>query len=70
MTATIDQIRAERELAEARAAERAASLAPGDYYAASEWVMLRRPGDKPLLVLSCESHWNACLVLLALAKPA
>jgi len=70
---TVEAIRAEREANEATAAIRAAALRPGlDLYADSKYVMSRVIGlDDKLTtsaVIECESHWNACLVLLAYGK--
>lgn len=60
---TVDDIRRERETREQRAIERASKLAPdGDYYASGTAVLHRGFGK----VVECESHWDACLVLLAL----
>lgn len=61
-----------REVREARAAERAAQLEPGSYYASDHFVMLRAPGGSVLgtAAVACESHWDACLVLLAMRKAA
>lgn len=47
----------------ARAAERAATLPAGDYHARDNFVTTMA-GD----VLECESHWDACLVLLAIGR--
>jgi len=65
---SVEAIRAEREANEAKAAERAASLLPGlDLYADGNCVKSRSP-EGVRTVLVCESHWNACLVLLAYGK--
>jgi hypothetical protein len=55
------RIRAERIERYERAADRAAKLAPGDYYASNNDVVERTAG----VVLTCETHWDACLVMLA-----
>lgn len=47
---------------EARAAARAAKLPKGEYYAASNDVV-NRETRKP--AVCCETHWDACLVLIA-----
>ncbi len=67
---SVEQIRAEREAREAIAAERASQLEPGDYYASDNFVMVRPPVGSVLgtVAVTCESHWDACLVLLALGK--
>ena len=59
---TPEQVRINRELREARAAIRAATLPPGDYSAYDNQVICNA-SRKP--VMECESHWDACLVLLA-----
>ncbi len=61
---SVDAIRVERERREAVARERAAKLPAGDYYA-DGWDVCEHGGR---LVLQCESHWDACLVLLALGQ--
>jgi hypothetical protein len=62
---TAEAIRVEREEREACAKDRAAKLQPGDYYA--DGVFLKRRDDREFR-LRCETHWDACLVLLALGK--
>lgn len=62
---SVEAIRAERERREAVAAERAAKLKPGDYYADGNEV--REHGTRAT-VATCESHWDACLVMLAAPK--
>lgn len=66
----VEAIRALREMREARAATRAEQLEPGDYYASDNFVMVRAPVGSALgtVAVTCESHWDACLVLLALGK--
>lgn len=64
---TVEAIREDRERREAVAAERASKLKPGgDYYASGKAVIERTHGY-PVAVY-CESHWDACLVLLAIPK--
>lgn len=67
---TVDHIRAAREAAEARAAERAFRLDPSeDYHASGSDVVLYDPlFERVSSVVQCVSHWDACLVLLALAR--
>lgn len=60
-------ITADRLHREARAAERAATLPPGDYFADGHNVA-RWNGCTAEPVVKCESHWDACLVLLARSK--
>jgi len=55
----------EREAAEARASERATGLPEGDYFANSHFVAKHTPERGIENVLECETHWDACLVLLA-----
>lgn len=62
---TVEQIRAQREMREARAAERAKTLGPGDYFAFDNFVCSRVSRQA---VMECESHWDACLVLLAASR--
>jgi len=69
----LEYIIAERERREARAATRAATLQPGlDLYADGFYVMARYSTrfDEVTrkVVIECESHWDACLVLLAYGK--
>jgi len=66
----VEQIRIEREAADARAAKRADQLEPGDYYASNNFLMVRSPQGSVLgtVAVACESHWGACLVMLALHK--
>lgn len=71
MNERVAAITAERIAAEARAVERAASLPPGEYHADGEYVAnWERQDDRwqSVGVIKCESHWDACLVLLALGK--
>ena len=67
---TADEVRIERERREAVARDRAAALEPGDYYASDNFVMVRPPVGSVLgtVAVTCETHWDACLVLLALGK--
>jgi hypothetical protein len=62
---TPEQVRINRELREARAAIRAEKLPPG-YYSAYNNQVICNVSHKP--VMGCESHWDACLVLLAINK--
>ncbi len=63
--ATIEQIKAEREEREAVAHIRAQALEPGDYYASGEMVMDHKT-RQPVCI--CETHWDACLVMLYARK--
>ena len=63
-----DQIAAERVRNEALASERAAGLQPGLDLHASNSDVCRWNGSTSEVVVSCESHWQACLVLLAYGK--
>lgn len=66
---TADQIRIEREAREAKAAERAATLPPGEHYHASDnHVAFYDRVDGICRVMECETHWDACLVLLAYGR--
>lgn len=67
---SVEAIRIERERREAVAAERASQLEPGDYYASDNFVMVRPPVGSVLgtVAVACETHWDACLVLLAIGK--
>lgn len=74
---TIEQIRLERLMHEEVADKRAAALPPGDYYASGHHVMRRVRSDEPMVgsvasvnVMKCESHWDACLVVLRAPKEA
>ena len=59
---TAHQVTLERQSREQRAAERAASLPEGmDLYASGPAVRDAGGG----LAVACETHWDACLVLLA-----
>jgi len=60
---SMSRISADRKAREARAKERAASLPAGDYHAANSDVV---NSETRAPVLECESHWDACLVLLAI----
>jgi len=57
----------ERKAREARAAQRAATLQPGDYHACDKFVARFTAGQTERMI-ECESHWDACLVLLAIGK--
>lgn len=61
---SIEQVRIDREDREVRAKERASILPPGDYYAYDNFVYERQLGE----VMECESHWDACLVMMATPK--
>lgn len=70
---TVKAIRVERERREAVARDRAAALQPGsDLYADGFYVMGRYldrfDNMTRKVVVECESHWDACLVLLAYGK--
>ena len=65
---TVETIRLERERRERVARERAASLPPGDYFASGISLMEHRKGERPRFTLQCESHIDACLVLMATRK--
>lgn len=61
---SVQEIKSDRERREAIAADRAAKLPAGlDIYADGNAVR-----ERGRLVLRCESHWDACLVLLAYGK--
>lgn len=61
---TVEAIREERERREAAAAERAAKLDAGlDLYADGKTVR-----ERGRVIVECETHWDACLVLLAYGK--
>lgn len=62
---TIEQIRTEREAREADAQRIAATLPPGDYHAYSNTVV---DSNSRETVASVASHWDACLILLAIGK--
>lgn len=51
----------------ARAKARAAQLEPGDYYASDRFLMVRSPAGSVLgtVAIECETHWDACLVMIA-----
>lgn len=67
--ATLETIRMEREAAEARAKVRAARLDPDDYFASDNNVCVYNHLYQRIdIVLECETHWDACLVLLATKK--
>lgn len=60
----LDRIRAQRLAQETRAKERAMDLPKGDYYAYDNWLYERQLGP----VIECESHWDACLVMIHFYK--
>ncbi len=63
---TVEAVRLERERREAVALERAETLAPGlEIYADGNNV-----AEAGVALIACESHWDACLVLLAYGKGA
>jgi hypothetical protein len=55
---------AKRLARQAKAKERAATLPRGDYYAYDNWLYERQAGP----VLECESHWDACLVMMEVSR--
>lgn len=71
---SVEAIRIERERREAVAATRAGTLREGlDLYASGNYVMGRYStqfDDMPTnkVVIECETHWDACLVVLAYGK--
>lgn len=70
---SVEAIRIERERREERAATRAATLREGlDLYADGFYVMGRYldrfDNVTRKVVIECETHWDACLVLLAYGK--
>lgn len=62
---TADDIRIVREAREAAAATIVATLPPGDYYAFDNAVMQR--GSR-VPVVTCDTHWDACLIMLAIGR--
>lgn len=70
MNERVAAITAERIAAEARAAERAARLDPDERYFASDHrvATYNHLYGRIDSVVECESHWDACLVLLARGK--
>lgn len=60
---TVEQVRADREARERRAAERAKDIPPGEYHAYDNFVVCNRTYET---VVECETHWDACLVLIAI----
>lgn len=65
---TIGDIRKERERREAVARERAAALPPGDYFAAGNGLYERSKSLRSRLVLECETHTDAVMVMLVAPK--
>lgn len=61
---SLDRIRQQRADQESRAATRAAELPNGDYYADGKDCVDRISGIR----VTCESHWDACLVMLAVGN--
>lgn len=66
---TPESIRIEREAREKRARKRAEQLEPGDYYADGNFVMVRGQSVLGTRAVECESHWDACLVMLYTGTP-
>lgn len=60
---TVEQVRADREAREQRAKERAKDIPPGNYHAYDNFVV---NSDTRESVVECETHWDACLVLIAI----
>jgi len=60
---TVEQVRADREARERRANERAKDIPPGNYHAYDNFVV---NSDTRATVVECETHWDACLVLIAI----
>lgn len=58
---TIEAVKRAREHAETRAANIAATLPDGDYYASSEFAVNR----DTKVHTDCGTHWDACLVMMA-----
>lgn len=71
---SVEAIRIERERREAVASQRAAEIPDfwkGELYASGNSVVGRYPeGCLPRgeILVTCETHWDACLVLLAYGK--
>lgn len=61
------QVTADRIARENRAAARAKLIPPGDYSAYDSDVICNATMQT---IVQCESHWDACLVLLAIPKLA
>lgn len=71
MITNMHEITFQRKEREKRAAEIASTLEPGDYYADGNNVMRHGSialGTKSVVATECASHWDACLVLLALGN--
>lgn len=62
---SVESVKEEREMREKRAKERAMTLPPGDYHASDEFVVNTKTYEA---VMECESHWDACLVLIAIPR--
>lgn len=60
----LDRIRQQRLDQENRAKARAAELPKGDYYADGKDCVDRINGHRVI----CESHWDACLVMMAASR--
>lgn len=67
---TVEQVTEQRLRRERKAAERASQLEPGDYYASGNFLMRRMPGASAVgsVVMECETHWDACLVMIAIKQ--
>jgi len=65
---TLDHIRMDREHREKRAAKIAATLPLGDYYASDDRLMRHsRDVIGGQFVYKAATHWDACLIMLAMA---
>ena len=51
----------EQEAREQRASERARDVPPGNYHAYNNFVV---NSDTRAFTVECETHWDACLVLI------
>lgn len=58
---SIEAVKRAREHAETRAANIAATLPDGDYYADGSDCVERISGART----ACDTHWDACLVMMA-----
>lgn len=67
---TAEDVKAERETREARARSRANLLdIDGDYHASgNDVVSYNHLYQRCEVATQCESHWDACLVLIELGK--
>jgi hypothetical protein len=61
---TVEMIRDYRERREAVAAEIALGIKPGKFYYASGCDVI--DGSTQRIVASCDSHWDAALVVMAI----